>query len=163
MLASGAPPLVSHGSAAMTLIEVAMAMTLFVIATVGFTGAYYMLNARASRMRCDATAAAILRAKIGKDMTDPWISGTTPADCVVTSGFQQTTADANDPYDVGPVVTLLSNSGSPGTPVISGTLYRSTYNFESVSKTVVIDYQLTYRYRNSTYNDYASTIRARDY
>ena len=161
--ASGARPLVSRGSAAITLIEVAMAMTLFVIATVGFTGAYSMLNTRATRMRCDATAAAILRAKIGKDMTDPWISGTTPVDCVVTSGFQQTTADANDPYDIGPVVTLLSSSGSPGTPLISGTLYRNTYNFESVSKTVVIDYQLTYGYRKSTYTDYASTIRARDY
>ncbi len=147
----------------MTLIEVAMSMTLFVVATVGFTGAYYMLNTRATRMRCDATAAALLRAKIAKDMTDPWISGTTPVDCVVTSGLQQTTADTNDPYDIGPVVTLLSASGSPGTPVISGTLYRNTYNFESAAKTVVIDYQLTYSYRNTTYNDYASTIRARDY
>jgi hypothetical protein len=147
----------------MTLIEVISAMTLFVIATVGFTGAYFMLNTRATRMRCDTTAAAILRAKIGKDMTDPWISGTTPIDCVVTSGFQTTTADPNDPYDVGPVVTLLSSSDSPQTPVISGTLYRSTYSFESAAQTVVIDYRLTYSYRNSTYNDYASTIRARDY
>ncbi len=140
-----------------------MAMAVFVIATVGFTGGYFMLNTRAARMRCDATAAAILRAKIGKDMTDPWISGTTPVDCVVTSGFQQTTADPGDPYDVGPVVTLLSSSDSPQTPLVSGTLYRSTYNFESVSHTVVIDYKLTYSYHDTTYNDYASTIRARDY
>jgi hypothetical protein len=147
----------------MTLIEIAMAMTVFVIATIGFTAAYFMLNTRATRMRCDATAAALMRAKIAKDMTDPWTSGTTPVDCVVTSGFQQTTADPSDPYDIGPTVTLLSASGSPGTSVISGTLYRSTYSFESVSQTVVIDYKLTYGYRSSTYNDYASTIRARDY
>jgi hypothetical protein len=149
----------------MTLLEVVTAMSLFIIATIGFTGAHFMLNTRATRMRCDATAAAILRAKIAKDMTDPWLSGTTPVDCVLTSGtgFQQTTADPADPYDVGPVVTLLSSSDTPQTAVISGTLYRDTYSFESASQTVVIDYKLSYSYRNTLYTDYASTIRARDY
>jgi Tfp pilus assembly protein PilV len=147
----------------MTLVEVVIAMTIFVIATIGFTGAYFMLNTRATRMRCDAVACSILRAKIAKDMTDPWITGATPVDCVLTTGAQPTTADPNDPYDVGPTVTLLDSSDSPQTPTISGTLYRSTYAFESASQTVVIDYQLTYSYRSQTYNDYASTIRARDY
>ncbi len=147
----------------MTLIEVVIAMTIFVVATIGFTGSYFMLNTRATRLRYDAAASAILRAKIAKDMTDPWISQSVPVDCVVTSGMQQTTADPNDPYDVGPTVTLLSNSDSPQTPSITGTLYRNTYSFESASQTVVIDYQLTYTFRGQTYNDYCSTVRARDY
>ncbi len=157
------PPAVSNASAAMTLIEVVAAMTLFVIATIGFNGAYFMLNTRAARLRCDAAASAILRAKIAKDMTDPWISGSTPVDCVLTTGLQPTTADPADPYDVGPTVTLLSSSDSPQTGTITGTLYRNTYTFEAPSQTVVIDYQLTYTYRNKTYTDYASTVRARDY
>ncbi len=147
----------------MTLLEVVLAMTLFVIATIGFTGAYFMLNTRATRMRCDAVASAILRAKIAKDMTDPWISQSTPVDCVLTSGSQPTTADPSDPYDVGPTVTLLSSSDSPQTGTIMGTLYRNTYTFESPSQSVVIDYGLTYTFRGQTYTDYASTIRARDY
>lgn len=147
----------------MTLLEVMVAMTLFVIATIGFTGAYYMLNTRATRLRCDATACSILRVKIAKDMTDPWISQSVPVDCVLTTGSQPTNADPNDPYDVGPTVTLLSSSDSPQTPTITGTLYRNTYSLESASQTVVIDYQLTYNFRGNTYTDYASTVRARDY
>ena len=147
----------------MTLIEVMAAMTIFVIATIAFNGAYFMLNMRATRLRYDAAACSILRAKIAKDMTDPWISNSTPVDCVVTSGSQPTTADSNDPYDVGPTVTLLSSSDSPQTPFVTGTLYRNTYSFESASQTIVIDYQLTYAFHGKTYTDYASTVRARDY
>ena len=96
-------------------------------------------------------------------MTDPWISQSVPVDCVLTTGSQPTTADPNDPYDVGPTVTLLSSSDSPQTPMITGTLSRNTYSFEAASQTVVIDYQLTYSFRNQTYTDYASAVRARDY
>ena len=140
-----------------------IAMAVFVVATIGFNGGYYMLNSRASRIRCDAVAFALLRAKIAKDMTDPWIALSTPVDCVATSGFQQTTADPNDPYDVGPTVTLLSSSDAPQTPRVTGTLSRSTYSFESASQTVAIDYQLTYSFHGKSYTDYASTVRARDY
>ncbi len=146
----------------MTLIEVVLAMTIFVVATVGFTAAYFMLNTRATRLRCEATASAILRAKIAKDMTDPWITQSTPVDCVLTSGTVATTADPADPYDVGPTVTILSSSDSPQTGAITGTLYRNTYAFEAAAQTVVIDYQLIYKFRGQTYTDYASTIRARD-
>jgi Tfp pilus assembly protein PilV len=151
--------------AAITLLEVMVAMVLFVIASVGFNGAYYMLNTRATRLRCDTAASSILRAKVAKDMTDPWISQSVPVDCVVTTGSTPvaTTADPNDPYDIGPTVTLLSSSDSPQTPTITGTLYRSTYAFESSAQTVVIDYQLTYAFRGRTFSDYASTVRARDY
>jgi hypothetical protein len=138
-------------------------MTLFVVASIGFTGAYYMLNARATRLRCDAVAYSLLRAKIAKDMTDPWIAANVPVDCVLTGSSIQTTADSNDPYDIGPTVTLLDSSDSPSTPTITGTLYRNTYAMESAAQTVVIDYSLTYSFRNQTYTDTASTVRARDY
>ncbi len=153
----------AHSRAGMTLLEVVIAMTIFTIATIGFTGGYYMLNSRATRLRCDSAACSILRAKIAKDMTDPWISQSTPVDCVLTTGFQPTTADPNDPYDVGPTVTLLSSSDFPQTPTVTGTLSRSTYTFESASQTVAIDYRLTYSFRGKTYTDYSSTVRARDY
>jgi len=153
-----------HAQAGITLIEVMVAMALFVIATIGFNGTFYMLNSRATRLRCDAAASAILRAKVAKDMTDPWISQSIPVDCVLTTGSAvATTADPNDPYDVGPVVTLLSSSDSPQTPTVTGTLYRNTYAFEAAAQTVVIDYQLAYNFRGKTYTDYASTVRARDY
>jgi Tfp pilus assembly protein PilV len=148
----------------MTLLEVMVGMTLFVIASVGFVGAHFMLNARATRLRIDAVACSLLRAKIAKDMTDPWITNSTPVDCVLTSGSSvQTVADPNDPYDIGPTVTLLDNSDSPSTPTITGTLTRNTYAMEAAAQTVVIDYALTYSFRGKTYTDYASTIRARDY
>jgi Tfp pilus assembly protein PilV len=152
-----------RGQRGITLLEVILAMTVFVVATIGFVGGYFMLNTRATRLRYDAVAASLLRAKIAKDMTDPWLSLTTPVDCVLTSGTVATTADPNDPYDIGPTVTLLSSSDSPQTPSISGTLYRNTYAFESAAQTVVIDYQLVYTFRGRNYTDYASTIRARDY
>jgi hypothetical protein len=63
---------------------------------------------------------------------------------------------------VGPTVTLLSSSDFPSVGLVTGTLYRNTYAFESPAKTVVIDYQLTYTFRGTTYNCYASTIRASD-
>jgi hypothetical protein len=148
---------------AMTLVEVMIAMTIFVVASIGFTGGYYELNLRAARLRCDAAGSAILRAKIAKDMTDPWVSQSIPVDCVLTATAQATTADPADPYDAGPTVTLLSSSDSPQTGTIIGTLYRNTYAFESASDTVAIDYRLVYSFRNKTYTDYASTIRARDY
>jgi hypothetical protein len=47
--------------------------------------------------------------------------------------------------------------------VLTGTLYRNTYTFQAASQTVAIDYRLTYTFWNQTYNDYVSTIRARDY
>jgi prepilin-type N-terminal cleavage/methylation domain-containing protein len=156
-------PLSRRSDRGLTLIEILVAMTMFVVATIGFTGAYYMLNARATRLRCDAVAYSLMRAKIAKDMTDPWISNSTPVDCVVTSGTVQTTADSNDPYDIGPSVTLLDSSDSPSTPTITGTLWRSTYAMEAAAQTVVIDYSLTYVFRNKTYTDTASTVRARDY
>ena len=140
-----------------------VAMTVFTVAIIGFNGAYFMLNSRAARLRCDAVAASIMRTKIAKDMTDAWVSQSTPVDCVVTSGFVACTADPNDPYDIGPTVTLLSSSDSPQTPTVTGTLYRSTYTFESASQTVAIDYKIVYNFRNNTYTDYASTVRARDY
>jgi len=148
---------------AITLIEVIVALAVFVTATVAFNAAYFMLDGRSTRLRADAAAFSILRAKIGKDMTDPWITNSTPVDCVVTSGTQMTTADPNDPYDVGPTVTLLSSADSSQTPVLTGTLYRNTYTFQAASQTVAIDYRLTYTFWNQTYNDYVSTIRARDY
>ena len=122
-----------------------------------------VLTARATRLRADAVAYSILRAKIAKDMTDPWISNSTPVDCVLTTGSVQTTADPSDPYDVGPTVTLLDSSDSPTSATLTGTLYRNTYAFESAAQTVVIDYTLTYNFRNKTYTDSASTVRARDY
>jgi Tfp pilus assembly protein PilV len=146
----------------MTFIEVLVALMLFTIASAGFTASYAMLNARATRLRCDAAASEILRAKIAKAMTDQWIAQSVPVDCTLTNGLQPTTADATDPYDVGPTVTLLSSSDSPQTGAITGTLYRNTYPFEAAAKTVVIDYQLTYTFRNQTYTDYASTVRAED-
>jgi hypothetical protein len=103
-----------------------------------------------------------LRAKVAKVLTDTWIPQSVPVDCVVTSGEQQTTADPNDPYDVGPTVVLLSNSDAPGTGFVSGTLYRNTRAFEAAAKTVVIDYRLNYTFRGKTYNVYASTVRAED-
>ena len=148
---------------AITLIEVIVALAVFVTATVAFNAAYFMLDGRSTRLRADAAAFSILRAKIGKDMTDPWITNSTPVDCVVTSGTQMTTADPNDPYDVGPTVTLLDSSDSPTSATISGTLYRNTYAMEAAAKTVVIDYSLTYTFRGKSYTDYASTVRARDY
>ena len=148
----------------MTLIEVMVAMTLFVIATIGITGGYFMLNTRATRIRVDTVACSILRAKIAKDMTDPWLSNSVPVDCALTSGSAvQTVADPNDPYDTGPNVTLLDSSDSPTSATISGTLYRNTYAMEAAAKTVVIDYSLTYTFRGKSYTDYASTVRARDY
>jgi len=123
-----------------TLIEVMIAMTLFVVSSIGFTGAYYMLN-----------------------MTDPWIALSVPVDCVLTGSSIQTTADSSDPYDIGPTVTLLDSSDSPSTPTVTGTLSRNTYAMESAAQTVVIDYSLTYSFRNQTYTDTASTVRARDY
>jgi len=146
-----------------TLIEVMIAMTLFVVSSIGFTGAYYMLNARATRLRIDAVAYSLLRAKIAKDMTDPWIALSVPVDCVLTGSSIQTTADSSDPYDIGPTVTLLDSSDSPSTPTVTGTLSRNTYAMESAAQTVVIDYSLTYSFRNQTYTDTASTVRARDY
>lgn len=113
-------------------------------------------------MRCDSVACSILRAKVAKVLTDTWIAQSTPVDCVVTSGEIQTTADPNDPYDVGPTVTLLSSSDSPQTGFVTGTIYRNTRAFESAASTVVIDYRLTYTYRGNTYSDYASTVRAQD-
>jgi hypothetical protein len=153
----------------MTILEVTFALAAFSLAAAGFTLSYQNLNSRAARVRCDTVANAILRAKIGKVLTDPWIPTppntnivTTPVDCVVTNGQIQTTADPSDPYDVGPTVTLLSSSDFPSVGVVTGTLYRNTYAFESAAKTVVIDYQLTYTFRGTTYNCYASTIRASD-
>ncbi len=123
-----------------------------------------MLNTRATRMRVDAVGCSILRAKIAKDMTDPWLSNCVPVDCVLTGGATvQTIADSNDPYDVGPAVTLLDSSDSPTSATISGTLYRNTYAMEAAAQTVVIDYSLTYTYRGKSYTDSASTVRARDY
>jgi Tfp pilus assembly protein PilV len=150
--------------AGMTLLEVMIGLTLFVIASIGFVGAHFMLNTRATRLRIDAVAYSILRAKIAKDMTDPWLSNSVPVDCVLTSGSSvQTTADPNDPYDVGPTVTLLDSSDSPSTPTVTGTLYRNTYTMEAAAQTVVIDYSLAYTFRGKTYTDSASTVRARDY
>jgi len=146
-----------------TLLEVLIAMVIIVVASIGFTSTYYLLNTRATRLRADAVAYSILRAKIAKDMTDPWISNSTPVDCVLTTGSVQTTADPSDPYDVGPTVTLLDSSDSPTSATLTGTLYRNTYAFESAAQTVVIDYTLTYNFRNKTYTDSASTVRARDY
>jgi hypothetical protein len=146
----------------MTLVEVMVAMLVFTIASVGFTTAYGLLNRRATQMRCDAVACSILRAKVAKVLTDTWIAQSTPVDCVVTSGEVQTTADSNDPYDVGPTVTLLSISDSPQTGFITGTIYRNTRAFESAANTVLIDYRLTYTYRGNTYSDYASVVRAQD-
>jgi prepilin-type N-terminal cleavage/methylation domain-containing protein len=152
-----------HSRRGITLIEVMIAIAVFVTAAVSFNAGYFMLNMRSTRLRLDAAAFSIMRAKIAKDMTDPWITGSTPVDCVITSGTVATTADPNDPYDAGPAVTLLSSADNPAVPAVAGTLYRSTYTFESASQTVVIDYRMTYVYRNQTYNDYASTVRARDY
>ena len=140
-----------------------IALAVFVIATLSFNAGYFMLNSRSTRLRVDAAAFSILRAKIAKDMTDPWITGATPVDCVITSGTIATTADPNDPYDTGPAVTLLSSADNPALPEVTGTLYRNTYTFEAASQTVVIDYRMAYTIRNQTYNDYASTVRARDY
>jgi prepilin-type N-terminal cleavage/methylation domain-containing protein len=158
-------PIAGHrrSHAGMTLLEVMIAMAIFVVASIGITAGYFMLNTRATRVRVDAVACSILRAKIAKDMTDPWISNSTPVDCVLTSGSTQTVADPNDPYDVGPTVTLLDSSDSPTSATISGTLYRNTYSMEAAAKTVVIDYSLTYTFRGKSYTDYASTVRARDY
>ena len=146
----------------MTLLEVTIAIAVFALATFGFTLTYEMVNTRAARIRCDTVANAILRAKVAKVLTDPWIPQSVPVDCVVTNGQIPTVADPNDPYDVGPSVILLSQSASPQTGLVTGTIYRNTYVFESAPKTVVIDYQITYTFRDSTYNCYASTIRAED-
>jgi prepilin-type N-terminal cleavage/methylation domain-containing protein len=156
-------PFSRASSRGLTLIEVVIAMTIFVVASIGFTGSYFILNTRATRLRVDAVAYSLLRAKIAKDMTDPWISNSTPVDCVVTSGSAQTTADSSDPYDIGPTVTLLDSSDAPSTPTITGTLWRNTYAMESAAQTVVIDYYLTYSFRGKTYTDSASTVRSRDY
>ena len=120
------------------------------------------MNTRATRVRCDAAASAILRAKVAKVLTDPWIIQSVPLDCVVTTGMHLTTADPNDPYDVGPTVVLLSQSDSPQTGFVTGSIYRNTYVFESAANTVAVDYQITYTFRNKTYSVYASTVRARD-
>ncbi len=151
-----------RAAAGFTLLEVMVGITVFILSSLGFTYSYQMLNTRAARVRCDAAAQAILRAKVAKVLTDPWIPLSVPVDCVVTSGKQLTTADPNDPYDVGPTVILQSQSGSPQVGVVTGSLYRNTYTFESAAKTVVIDYTLTYVFRGITYNCYASTIRAAD-
>lgn len=152
----------SRSRAGMTIVEVTVALAIFAMASAGFTAAYGVLNKQATRLRCDAVANAILRAKVAKALTDPWIPQSTPVDCVVTSGEVQTTADPSDPYDVGPSVILLSSSDSPQTGFITGTLYRNTRAFESAAKTVVIDYRLNYTFRGKTYNNYASVIRAQD-
>jgi hypothetical protein len=146
----------------MTLLEVTVALAIFALATCGFVLSFEALNNRAGRVRCDTVACAILRAKVAKVLTDPWIPQTTPVDCVLTSGSVPTTADPNDPYDVGPTVTVLSSSDFPQTGVVTGTLYRNTYAFQSAAKTVVIDYQLTYTFRGTSYTCSASTIRASD-
>jgi prepilin-type N-terminal cleavage/methylation domain-containing protein len=146
----------------MTLVEVMVALMVFTLASIGFATGYNSLNARATRLRCDAVTAAILRAKVAKVLTDQWISQSTPLDCVLTNGWQTCTADPNDPYDVGPTVTLLSSSDLPQTGFITGTIYRNTYSFDASAKTVVVDYKVTYTYRNKTYTVYASTIRAQD-
>jgi prepilin-type N-terminal cleavage/methylation domain-containing protein len=161
---TGVRPFLSRlgAQSGMTLVEVMVAMLVFTIASVGFITAYGLLNRRAIQMRCDSVACSILRAKVAKVLTDTWIAQSTPVDCVVTSGEIQTTADPNDPYDVGPTVTLLSSSDSPQTGFVTGTIYRNTRAFESAASTVVIDYRLTYTYRGNTYSDYASTVRAQD-
>jgi len=152
----------NRAQAGVTLLEVMVAMLVFTVATVSFTLGYGLINARATRIRCDAVATAILRGKIAKVLTDTWIVQSVPVDCVVTNGQQLTTADPNDPYDVGPTVVLLSASDSPQTGFVTGSLYRNTYAFESAANTVVVDYQLTYTFRNKTYSLYASTVRGRD-
>jgi type II secretory pathway pseudopilin PulG len=151
-----------HAEAGMTLIEVIVALVVFTLGSIGFTMAYGLMNTRATRVRCDAAASAILRAKVAKVLTDPWIIQSVPVDCVVTNGMQLTTADPNDPYDVGPTVVLLSQSDSPQTGFVTGSIYRNTYVFESAADTVAVDYQITYAFRNKTYSVYASTVRARD-
>lgn len=146
----------------MTLIEVVVAITLFALTATGIVMGYGVLNKNAARLRCDAAASAILRAKVGKLLTDQWIPQSVPLDCVVTSGEQPETADPKDPYDVGATVTLLSQSDSPLVGFVTGNLYRTTSAFEAAANTVVVDYRLSYVFRGITYNSYTSTIRARD-
>jgi hypothetical protein len=149
------------GTRALTLIEVLIALAAFTLAGSAITISYAMINTRATRIRCDSVASAILRAKVAKALTDPWLPQAVPVDCVVTNGQQLTTADPNDPYDVGPTVVLLT-SNDEVTPLVTGKIYRNTQVFEAAAKTVTIDYQITYSYRGRQYNVYASTVRAED-
>ena len=171
----------SRREGGMTLTEVMAALAIFAVTAVGVIIAYGFLNTTATRLRCDAVASAILRAKVAKVLTDTWIvnpvdstadSNIIPVDCVVTSGEQMTTADPNDPYDAGcdpnnlpcgaNEVILLSQSDSPLLGFVTGTLYRNTRVFEAAANTVVVDYRLSYTIRGKTYNAYASAIRAQD-
>ena len=147
----------------MTLIEVVVAMTVFTLGSVGIIECYNLYNASAARNRCAAVAQATLQTRVNKVLSDPW-TGTNaiPADCVVSSGYVPS-VDSTDIWGGGKDMVLMSTSTSPTGGPVTGTITRYTRALDNVTRSVVIDYTLTYTIRGTAYTVTASVVRAADY
>lgn len=147
----------------MTLLEVVVALTVFVVGALGTVAVYGLINDWAARNRCAAAAASVLHAAVNKVLTDPWDT-TIPVGCQLTGGnFVDNVDDPNDPFDVGSEVTLLSASASPTTGVVTGKLKHNVRAADGAAvPTVLVDFKLTYVFRGQSYDSTAATVRARD-
>ena len=158
----------------MTLLEVMVALGLFVIGGLGVAQVIGFLNRWAALDRSLSAARLLVSAKIAKAQTDTFSpsSNVRPMACWVqaqavesiTSPTASTPSDPhweNDAFDYDGTGVPVISSDATGT-VVQGTLSRTTQVFEAVSNTVLITYSLQFTFQGKPYTVSQSTIRAPD-
>ena len=155
----------------MTLLEVVVALGIFVIGGLGVVQVIGVLNRWAALDRTMSAARLLVSAKIAKAQTDAFTisNNVRPMACWVqaqsvesvvspTTGATHWENDGFD-FDGTNVPIIYSN---PTVPVVQGTLFRTTQVFEASSNTVLITYQMQFTFQGKVYNVSQSTVRAPD-
>lgn len=157
------------GRAAFTLIEVMVALSVFVIGGLGVIQVLGIINNNVTVDRALSAARILVGAKIAKAQTDTYTpsNGVVPMGCVAPSP-DEALKDPGDNFDFGKASASASSYpvtvvGSADTgPVITGTMHQSVSTFEAKSGSLLVTYWLDFGYRGKTYSVSQSTIRTPD-
>ena len=152
-------------SAGFTLLETMIGLGIFIIGGLGVIETLGLINNNSTVDRVMSAARLLVGAKIAKAQTDTWTpnNGVVPVGCVPSAGVYAT-QDTNDPFDFAATSTTpVTVIGSADTGAnITGTMAQTVSTFEAASRTLLINYQLTFTYRGKNYTVSQSTIRAPD-
>jgi type II secretory pathway pseudopilin PulG len=156
-------------TAALTLIETMVALSVFVIGGLGVIQVLGVINNNAAVDRALSAARILVGAKIAKVQTDTWTptNGVVPTGCVAPIP-DEALADPEDSFDFGKLMAAaptypvaVIGSLETGT-VITGTMHHSVATFEASSGALLVTYRLVFAHRGKTYSVSQSTIRVPD-
>jgi type II secretory pathway pseudopilin PulG len=158
----------NRGRGGFTIPEVVVAAIILLLLAESVFICFSVANRRASATRVDILAAAIVRERIDRALTEPWTVATSPPAILATNapGTDLNGDGAGDGslYESNLPILIArdSKTGNTNKAIISGNLYRQASMVDTNISMIRVSFLLEYEHAGRTKYQGAATLRVRD-